>query len=139
MARVTSSSDDTFVWLLLLLLFGGVALYIWLQIKAAAETLGVEPEVLFKAAVIATLMLGVTGFLWLNDMVEKRPALLATIAVLLWMVPVRMLLNSKAELAQSFNGGWASDTPLVFWYNDWLFVWGVGAVLAALALWAWRD
>ncbi|WP_152966458.1 hypothetical protein [Gulbenkiania mobilis] len=125
--------------LLLLLLVGGGVLYVWMQIKAAAETLGVDPEVLLKAAVIATLMIGATVFLWLKDVVEKSQALLATTAALLWMGPVRMLLNSKAELAQSFIAGGASDTPIVFWYNDWLFVWGVGAALAALAFWAWRD
>lgn len=138
MARGSSSSDDVLVFLLLLLVGGGV-LYVWMQIKAAAETLGVAPEVLFKAGVIATLIIGAAAFLWLKDVVEKSNALLATTAALLWVGPVRMLLNSKAELAQSFSGAWAPETPTVFWYNDWFFVWGVGAALAALATWAWRD
>jgi len=138
----SNSSDEVLAFLVLGSL-AALALYVWFKIKAAAQFLGVDPEVLLEAGCFTVLFIGAAAFLWLKDVVEKTQALLATTAVLLWILPVRMLLNSKAALTQPLAGVLSYEgTPedlVVYWYNDWPFIWGVGLVLVAWAIWAWRN
>lgn len=142
MSNGSNSSDEVLAFLVLGSL-AALALYVWFKIKAAAQFLGVDPEVLFKAGVLTVVFTGAAAFLWLNDHVEKHQALLAATMFLLWVFPVQMLLNSKAALTQPLAGVLSYEgTPedlVVFWYNDWPFIWGVGLVLVAWAIWAWRN
>lgn len=123
--------------MLILLVVGVLVLYVWLQFQAFANFLGVDTVVLIKASVITAGLLAAGGALHLKDVVEKVGFMWSTLALILWIAPIRMLLNSKAALQESFSLD--ADVEAVFWYNDWPFIGGGVVFFVVLMVISWRD